>query len=120
MPLHCSHEVAARSPGHDTPQCDPVSPGVAATLYLRAALSADAGRRPAFQPHVFRGDAETGEQPGNTLACGGTRANPSFGRASRWDIASDSARAGARRTRGSRPLQAVSHTAHSPAGARAM
>ena len=56
--LHCGHEVAARGPGDDPAQCYALSTSVAAALYLRAALSANAVRCAALQPDVLGGDAK--------------------------------------------------------------
>src|SRR5437667_10131573 len=58
-PLHCRHEDTERDPGDDAAQCDVVSPGFIAALYLRATLPPDARRRTPFRPHVFGRHAAT-------------------------------------------------------------
>src|SRR5204863_763176 len=65
--LHWRHATARRGSGHDSPQRDSFSPGVASALHFRAALSPDARRRVGFKPDVLRGDAEARSHAGNPL-----------------------------------------------------
>src|ERR1035441_82401 len=113
-PLHYSHETAARCPSDDAAQCYPVSAGVSTALYFRAALPPDARGSAALEPDVRCGDATARQHARNAGARRRPGVDPGGDGASGWHFALDSARAGARGTGASGPLQALSHPAHSP------
>src|ERR1039458_9815527 len=113
-PLHCSHETAARCPGDDAAQCHPVSTGVSPALYFRAALPPDARGSAPLEPDVRSGDATARQHARIAGARRRTGVDSGGNGASGWHVALDPARASARGTGANRPLQALSHPAHSP------
>src|SRR2546421_4278503 len=114
--LDSIHGIAARGSGHDAAQRHPLSTSDAAALHFRAALSADAVRRPQFAPDVFGGDAETRAHTRDSVQRGRPRIDPRFGGAQGRHLEPRPARHRARGIGGNGQLQAVSRESYPRAG----